>query len=53
MALNPFKTVSKSIIIAVGVTLVVVWLGVLFVNIGACKDIPMFFPRAVVPALVL
>ena len=52
VALNPFETVSKSIIITVGVTLVVVWLGVLFANIGACKDIPMFFPRAVVPALV-
>ena len=52
VALNPFETVSKSIIITVGVTLVVVWFGVLFANIKACKDIPMFFPRAVVPALV-
>ena len=52
VALNPFETVSKSIIITVGVTLVVVWLGVLFANIKACKDVPMFFPRAVVPTLV-
>ena len=43
VALNPFETVSKSIIITVGVTLVVVWLGVLFANIKACKDVPMFF----------